>query len=557
MSSYSSSSSVETIEFLILKTEIPSHWFMLLKRVWNDGLFLLNWLQYYKKYEQYQQMHPAEIKVRKEGDIWIPYCEISRQVRKNFKKSWNKENLEVRFCCNIVNPKWATPPPIQQFTDIDLRKCFAKKRCDWLKDSDIPSVYVNDFIGLVLIPAWEAYQKQVRKKPKYRKQKVTAIVSASFRSQCSFLGENIIKVPGLELEVRDLRQRLLAPIDKMVEKMRDNPSDFPQLEKKINDIQRQSLQKLIKESGEDKKNLLPSQIAKYESQIDKDKTFEAAIAYFSKPGSFKIINRDGKNYLQITATMPATITPTTKEVGVDVGLDYLIHSTSGLKVKHQDFLAELARIDKLNSRLAKMEYGSRNYQKMLAKISRLQGKISRSKRMRQAFYAQQIADVNQFVALKKINIQAATANPLPRFSAEEDKYLPNGKSEASIRNRELYDCALGQFVTKLSQQCHKLQRQLVVVDIEPEATPEEVLQVAHESEESNPSSVFAKSKSAQNLDHSGTREDLSVMTIATVGKSKSTNRRHATIAIESIANPPVPIVAANKKRNRRKERIIG
>lgn len=469
--------SISTIEFLI-KNVIPESWFDDLTRVWNESIFILNWLQHYKRAIACNATDVnVEIKIKKVDNDWVYFCDIARDFRIDKTKSWDKENIETRPCVNLVNSKWLTPPPIDQVNAIALRKCFAKKRCEWLKGSDTPSVYINDFVGLVVIPAWEAYQKGQRGKPKYKhKHKVDTISCASFRSQCHALDGNKLKLPGMEIEVRGLRSRLLNKIEKMVEGMRANPRSYPRLQEKVKKLTSEKVGKLIKDEGKIRKELSEEEIKSFTKLVNKLEVLESAIAYFSSPGSFRLVKREGKTYLQISAEVSVTAAVTRKEVGVDIGLDLLCHTTSGLKVKHQDFTKELARIDTLNQHLAKMKYGSNNYNKLLNKIRKIQGKIKRSKKGKQAYVAQQIADVNQAIAVKKIRVKDTIENPLPKTNGA--RYLRNGKAEATLKNREIHDCAIGQFVSKLTQQVKKKSRDITFVEVEVEATPEEVAELA-------------------------------------------------------------------------------
>lgn len=534
-----------TTEFL-LDVRIPPHWFDDLTRVWNESLDLLNWLQAYRRMERFESLDlsPAEIKIKKVGQDWVGFCDIVRDFRIDRTKSWEKENIETRPCCNIFNSKWRSLPPISDFGEISLKKCFAQKRCQWLLESDIPSCYVNDFIGLTVIPSWEQYQKGKKQKPRYKYKKtdkIKTIKSASFRMQCRFKANGKLHLPGLpDIDVHRIKPRLLNKIDKMVEQMRRSPSDFPRLQNKLEKIMQTEAIKLGKDEGWTKEEIKERK-AELLAQVNQEQAFEKAIAYFSSPGSFSILEREGKTYLQLTAELPITAAETEKQVGVDLGLDYLVDTTSGLRVKHKKHHKELARIDTLNARLSKMKYGSNNYNKLLDKINAIRGKVRRSKKGRQAFYAQQIADVNGAIAVKRVKVQDTIENPLPKKS-KSGKYLPNGKSDARLKNREILDCAISQFSDIIKQQSAKKNRVFSLIEIEAEATPQEVLEVA------NFPSVSAASKSAQNP--SGTREGEQEIAPIITGKVRPTGNNN----FVSAANPPVP--KEEKRRNRKREKQI-
>jgi hypothetical protein len=544
------SSATITKEFLIPNV-IPSSWFEDLKRVWNECLDLLYWLQHYNRVKKNNafDLPRVAIKVTKNDKDWVYYCDRVRDFRIDKKKSWDVQNIEQRVVLTLVPEHWLTPPPITNFSSIELKKPFAKKRCEWLQSSSIPATFVNDFIELVVCAAWESYQKGKRGKPKYKRanDKIICLPTASLRGQWRFKGGDLLRIPGLnDIKVRGLRNRLTAPIKAMTEGMKSNPENYTRLADKIQKLKLEKANKLIKADDKNKKDLSAEEIGEYLSKISDAEMFEKAIAFFSKPGSARIVLRDNKTYLQITAEMPITASATDKTVGVDTGLDLLAETTSGLKVKHQNFVAQMARVDTLKQKLSKMQRGSNNYNKLSSKINKIQGKIARNKKAYQGYWAQQIADVNGSVAVKKVRIAEAIENPLP-IATKEGNYIKNGKAEARIKNRELHDCAIGQFIASVAQQCHKKSRNFVLIDIEPESTVQEVLEVADFPQ------VRATSGKAQNP--SGTREGRNPNTI---GKPKATDSNTLKVPSEvpkSKANPPVP--SGKPRKNKKRQNAIG
>lgn len=581
--------SIVTQEFLVTDWSIPHSWTEDLTRVWNECLFIFEWVQAWNRRQEpcqdefrlYNRVTEEwvnyrwdvkpwiTIDVRKVGDDWVQSCAIAREFRIDKKKSWNKENKETRFVCDMLRPEWGDgngvkEPPLTKYDGFGLCKLFAKKQCDWLKNSDIPSIYVVDFINLIFVPAWKAYQKGVRCKPKYRnreRQKVDSIKSASFRGQCDLLEGDYLRMPcAPKIHVPKVRSRLFDKLRSLTQRMRENPGNYPKLQDKITEIENSEVRRSAKLIGKKAKELTEEEREQIVAGLDRKEILERAIEYFEKPGSFTIQTREGKTYLTLTAFVESAATHTEKSVGVDVGLDYLCHTSSGLLVKHQQFFKEYARIDTLKSHQSKMQHGSRNYQKIQAKIQAIHGRIKRSRSKRQDFYAQQIADVNGIVAVKRIEIKDAIATPAPVFSAENDIYLPNGKTEAKQANREIHDCALAQFTGKIEQQCRKRQRSFSLVSIEEEATPAEIisevdipaqLQGDSPTQEPNYPSVIAASKSAQSS--SGNAREGSVKAPITAGKVRPTGSQ---TLIESIAHPPKPSTVP-RKRNKKKERKIG
>lgn len=533
---------MSTLEFKI-NSEIKIEWFEDLTRVWNEGLEILIWLQHYNRalMNNALDLPAVEIQIWKVGNDWVSACQIAQDFKINYKKPWSKENIVTRYCVPIVNKKFLTPPPIKCVSAIDLRKCFAKKRCDWLRDRSIPMVYVNDLIGISLIPAWEAYKKGKKGKPRFKSKKynlVKTIKSEAFRAQCTILDDDFISLPGIKAVANGLNKRYSEKSKNMIEDMRINPSHYPRLIRKISTLINKELKK---QSTENQKIGLDIDIEELRKNINHDEIFEKAIAYFSSPGSFNLIVRDKKTYLQIQAEMPCKVTKTNKLVGVDSGLDLLVHTTSGLKVKHKEYLKEYSRIDILRQKLSKKEYGSKNYVKLAEKIKAISNKISRGKRKYQSFYAQQIADVNDYIAYKKIEIAETLFNPEPLLDEGGNKYLPNGKSEAKLRNQEILSCAIAQFLVLLKEQCTKKHKYLNEVLIEAEATPQEVLECS-----SVANSVCAKSSTAQSLPSVNAWEGKEAILPNIAGKALPTGYDN----YQSEANPPT-VSSKNRRRSKR------
>jgi hypothetical protein len=246
----------------------------------------------------------------------------------------------------------------------------------------------------------------------------------------------------------------------------------------------------------------------------------------------------------------------TKSVGVDMGLDLLFHTSSDLKVKHQNFDKDLARIDRLNQILANKKYGSANYKKLSTKIAAIHGRIKRSRQGHQKFYAQQIADVNGAIAVKLVKPLESIEIPLPKKS-RDGRYIPNGRTEAAIKNAELQSCALSQAALYLQQQCSKKNRIFTKVEINLEATAQEVLEEANLSP-----SVIATSKIALKTDKSVSREGNQAIDSIISGKGEIPTTDETTAksknkppVFASIANPPTPAKNSKVKRAEKSRRM--
>jgi hypothetical protein len=88
-------SAILTTEFLI-PTTIPQQWFDDLKRVWNESLFYLNWLQHYKKLQRFNcaDLPPVEIKLCTASEI-NPNTKSRTQQRRNFNLFGGQTDIQI------------------------------------------------------------------------------------------------------------------------------------------------------------------------------------------------------------------------------------------------------------------------------------------------------------------------------------------------------------------------------------------------------------------------------------------------------------------------------
>ncbi|QUY44841.1 hypothetical protein [Acaryochloris marina] len=160
---------MKTIEFPLYldssqQTKV-TEWMDTLKHVFNRGIALLEWRQFYNRLQKVLEVDPdyctpVQLNVTKVGDEWSMSCDCSIKARIDKTKSWDGANIEYRPACTLVKPHWFTEPLTTGYSAVDLRKPFARKRYDKL--GDIPQVYVNDFISLVVTKAWANYLYQIR-----------------------------------------------------------------------------------------------------------------------------------------------------------------------------------------------------------------------------------------------------------------------------------------------------------------------------------------------------------------------------------------------------------
>lgn len=545
--------SPRTIEFII-PNQVPISWYQDLTRVWNQALFFLNWRQHYQRIQQCQEqgidIDPfIEIIAQKVDGDWLLSQRSTVQRRIDKTKSWDADNIvtvpvnRIPYKFHSVARCWTGEPPIDwqaKVSAIDLRKPFARKRCEWLTESTIPQTYVNDFIGLVVVPAWEAYQKGQRGKPRYKKpgELVETIACESFRGACKYSGGGWLKLPGMDrIQVNGLDYRLMNSIEVMVKSMQENPDQYPSLQAKLEKIMQVDRSKLIKSDGIDLKKLrkeladaaFADLLATYTDRVDTSGHLAKAIEYFSSPGSFKIIRREGKTYLQIGAEMPTHARQSDKVVEIETGLDLLVKGSNGLVVKHQDLSRYDRRLSNLDRAISRCVHGSKSWHKLMGKKRKLEGQIKRNKKAYQTYHAAHIATVNADITINQIKVKEATGLPIPRPDGEGE-YLPNGATKAREKNKLIHDRALGQFVLLLAQQSKRHGRKLTKVEI---AAPDSA-----NSEDNRPSTDAMLERVARK-GNGGKRKQL----------PRSTQKQAS-----SSVNPPEPLKF--KPRNRKREKAI-
>jgi hypothetical protein len=290
------------------------------------------------------------------------------------------------------------------------------------------------------------------------------------------LGGDRLKLPGLGVvTVNDLQRRLMAPIAKMVRAMAVEGS--PALDRKIEKIAIAERGKLIKADGHNLAQLRktdPDLIDSYTAKVDLAACRKQALDYFASPGAFRLVQRDGLWYLQISAELPSQVTATSKEVGIDTGTALLVDGTNGLSIKHDCYSDAEDRLSRIDRALSDQVYGSSNYNKLLAKKRKIEGELQRNRKARQAYFASQIADVNGVIKIKKIELPDTLGLPIP-IPDGKGGYKANGAGKAKERNRTILDRATGQFIALVEQQCKKRGRNFERVKVESIAPPEKLL----------------------------------------------------------------------------------
>ncbi|WP_299492346.1 hypothetical protein [Acaryochloris sp. IP29b_bin.137] len=571
---------MKTIEFPlyldISQQAKVNEWMDTLKHVYNRGIALLEWRQFYNRLQKVQAVDPeyrtpVQLNVRKVGQEWAMSCDCTIKTRLDKTKSWDEANIEYRPACSLVKPHWFDEPLTAGYRPVDLRKPFARKRYNKL--GDIPQVYVNNFIGIVVTKAWANYVDPNRpemRRPRYKgkRDRVDTVPCESFRAQVKLdFSTDQLQLPGLGwIRIPALSTRLGIVIDRQQAQMAKHPDRYPELAKKLNErdaflsvarwLEREmpmpeevtgDIKKALKHAEQviEKTGQVTLAIAKLQELAGK-RELNQAIDDLCTPGAFRICRRGDKFYLQITVRSVSNPgNPRPEPIGLDLGLNLLCHTTNGVQVKHPDLSRLTDKINRLKQKQSKMKLGSQNWHRIQKKISKAERQKTKAKRSRQHYVAGWLVDTNQHIAIKKVNPKEVLARPMPLWSEDNDRYLRNGREEQCIINNLVKEAAVGQFISLIQSKASDRENRVVeLVACEPEATPTKIL------EASSFHSGGPQSELAQNPQ--GTRESDAV-TPTMRGESKSDfSTKYRPKQASVLVNPaqsPKPF-----KRPRRKPR---
>lgn len=427
----------KTFEYAI-DHKIPQAWLDSATKLWNDALHVLEWRQHYLRVEKVyseelqnyidrlqsldaedrESLHwgwdirdHAKIEMYKSDDgEWGPACRIARDHRIDRTKSWDKANLELRPSCDIVPIHWSTEPPINGYTAFSLISPFRKKR--GYDCSPLPTA-LSQYVINSLAKAWKEYLGGNRGKPRYkgRRNAVRSIGYEGFRNHCKLLPDGTVKLMGMDpIRVPGLQKHLLPLISKTKDFLLEEPT-----------------QRLLDRS---------------------EKTsLEEAAEFYSIPGAYCLISRDGKTYLQLSGQFVTNEHTQDKAIEIQTGTAFLI-KTEKFTIHHVDNRRIEQRIVALQKVLSKKKYGSNNWQKVHLKIKSLQGKARRRVKAQQAHYAHWLTRSYSQVTITSPREIIPVPEPIPD---NEGGYLPNGAGKVAEMNRERASAATAQFVQLLKQ----------------------------------------------------------------------------------------------------------
>ena len=408
--------------------KVPQDWLESATRLWNDGLHILEWRQHWLRLQKCLEVdekedcgdwdlsHPVALEMQQHNGSWGMVCRIGRDQRIDKTKSWDKDNVEFRPCCQVVPSNWLKEPPINGYGHISLKKPFTAIR--GYDSGNLPSGLVQSVIKR-LASSWEQYLKGVRGKPRYRGKKnpITSLDYDGFRHHCKLSADGTVKLLGMSsVKVHGLKQHLIPLIAKTAEQLKTNPTE-----------------KVLK--------------------LAESKGLETAAEFYAIPGAYCLLERDGKTYLQISGQFyQGEQSAGSRKIAITTGTEHLWKSDAVL-VEHQDNEAIEARIKKLQVVLSSKEYGSSNWQKVKAKITKLHRQAKMRTRRHQQFNAQWLAQSSAEITIESY-VPSILPAPLPRPDGEGG-YLPNQAEVIAEENTKRAKSATAQFVSLIKEKAEQ------------------------------------------------------------------------------------------------------
>jgi hypothetical protein len=413
---------------------IPTHWLSTSNQIWNDALRMLEWRQYWLRLRKCIESEPLEdwgewlilpiaiecVKPSTQAD-WGLCCAIGRDQRIDKTKSWDKGNIEFRYCRNIVPAHWLEEPPINGFSDISLKKPFTAKR--GYNVNGMPTGLVQDLLK-TLAESWKMYQKGKRGKPKYRGRKnpVQSLSYDGFRHFCKLREDGTVKLLGMPAVcVHGIKNHLIPLIEKTAAYLKENP-----------------IEKVLKKSEESNLN--------------------TAADFYAVPGAYALVQRSGKTYLQISGQFYISTTlATAAPIEIKTGIEHLWESNR-TTVNHCDNSGQEKKLIALQRQLSKAKFGSNNWQAIKNKISKVQEKIKKRTKRYQQYHAQLLANHRLITVLPYV--PEISPAPVPRPN-KDGRYLPNGATAIAEQNQKRSKAATAQFLRLTKDKCLETKAEFV------------------------------------------------------------------------------------------------
>ncbi|MFB8796418.1 MAG: transposase [Microcoleus sp.] len=170
-------------------------------------------------------------------------------------------------------------------------------------------------------------------------------------------------------------------------------------------------------------------------------------------------------------TVPITVAeiqPTSENsLGIDLGITNYVYMSNGERIENPRFLRKSAeKLARLQAKLAKRDRGSKRWQIIKGKISKLHQFLARARVDFQFKTAQELFGKCDVLIVEDLSIKNLTRRAKVKTDIENGNlvYLPNGQAAKSGLNKSMLDADNGQFATVLKYVAWKLGKSVLFVD---------------------------------------------------------------------------------------------
>ncbi|WP_293155519.1 MULTISPECIES: transposase [unclassified Microcoleus] len=165
----------------------------------------------------------------------------------------------------------------------------------------------------------------------------------------------------------------------------------------------------------------------------------------------------------------AEIQPTDENtLGIDLGITNYVYLSNGERVENPRFLRRYAeKLARLQAKLASRVKGSKPWQVIKSKISRLHQFVARARLDFQFKTAHELFRKCDVLVVEDLSVKNLTRRAKAKTDIDNNGnlvYLPNGQSAKSGLNKSMLDAAHGQFASVLKYVAWKLGKNVLLVN---------------------------------------------------------------------------------------------
>jgi putative transposase len=209
--------------------------------------------------------------------------------------------------------------------------------------------------------------------------------------------------------------------------------------------------------------------------------------------NYRIVKQPSGYYLQLVGDLPPTDygTPSDKAVGVDVGSTKVWTDTLGRQVEPKRYARKKQKqLARLQRKVSRQQKGSKNQAKTRQRIAKVHEKIARQRKGFNHQLSTKIVKEYGAVAVEDINLQNLTRKPKAKLREDGKGYKQNGAKRKAGLHKSLLDHGIGQLRTMIETKAKCSDREFVKV--KAAYTSQECAVCGHTSAENRPKKPMTK-----------------------------------------------------------------